>query len=201
MSTLKTSALRHPSSSSDNIVLNSNGTFTSLGGNTVQELLSRPCDGGTVTSANGTITFVNVFEVQQLTTSYVDVTGSIVNYQPPAGTHTVIYRFCFQCSCHDADAIAHFRFYIDGTEVVYARHTRRADDYNDRVVFEWPIKIGETADTNTGARANWNSALQLKMQARDYTSSYDMKLHVTNHWDGSSTDMFSMPTLTLTAIG
>ena len=148
MSTLKTNALRNPSSSTDNIVLNSNGTVvvggvsSSGGGYTVQELLSRPCDGGTVTSANGTLTYQNVTAVLILTSSYVDVNGSVITYQPPAGTHTVIYRFCFQCSCHDADGIGHFRFYIDGTEVVYARNTRRADDYNDRVVFEWPIKIG-----------------------------------------------------------
>ena len=207
MSTLKTTALRHPSSGSDNIVLNSSGgvvvggVSSSGGGNTIQEILTRPCDGGTVTSANGTLTYQNVTGVQQLTTSYVDVTGSSITYQPPAGTHTVIYRFCFQCSCHDADGIGHFRFYIDGTEVVYARHTHRADNYQNRAIFEWPIKIGGSADTNTGARANWNSALVLKMQARDYTSSYDMKLHVTNHWDGAGTDQFSMPTLTLTAIG
>ena len=92
MSTLKTSALRHPSSSSDNVVLNSNGTVvvggvsSSGGGNTVQELLSRPCDGGTVTSANGTLTYQNVTAVQNLTTSYVDVNGSSI-------IKTLIYSF------------------------------------------------------------------------------------------------------------
>ena len=207
MSTLKTTALRHPSSGSDNIVLNSSGgvvvggVSSSGGGNTIQEILTRPCDGGTVTSANGTLTYQNVTGVQQLTTSYVDVTGSSITYQPPAGTHTVIYRFCLHITETDADAISHYKFFIGGTEVLYARHTHRADNYQNRAIFEWPIKIGGSADTNTGARANWNSALVLKMQARDYTSSYDMKLHVTNHWDGSGTDMFSMPTLTLTAIG
>ena len=207
MSTLKTTALRHPSSGSDNIVLNSSGgvvvggVSSSGGGNTIQEILTRPCDGGTVTSANGTITFQNVTAVQNLTTTYVDVTGSVITYQPPAGTHTVIYRFCWMIAEADADPISHYKFFIGGTEVVYARHTHRADNYQNRAIFEWPIKIGGSADTNTGALASWSSGIELKLQIREYTSSYEAKIHTTSHWDGSGTDMFSMPTLTLTAIG
>ena len=207
MSTLKTNALRNPSSGTDNIVLNSNGTVvvggvsSSGGGNTIQEILTRPCDGGTVTSANGTLTYQNVSAVQNLTTSYVDVNGSVITYQPPAGTHTVIYRFCMQIAETDSDMICHIKFFIGGTEVVYARHTHRADNYQNRAIFEWPIKIGGSADTNTGALASWSSGIELKLQIREYTSSYEAKIHTTSHWDGSGTDMFSMPTLTLTAIG
>ena len=207
MSTLKTTALRNPSSSTDNIVLNSNGTVvvggvsSSGGGNTVQELLTRPCDGGTVTSANGTITFPNVSAVQTLTSSYVDVTGSSITYQPPSGTHTVIYRFQFHCTRADADTIGHYRFDIGSNEVVYARFTQRGEDFSGRIVFTWPIKIGGSADTNTGALASWNSPLTLKMRARRYNGTYDQKLHVTDNWDGAGTDMFSMPIITLTAIG
>ena len=207
MSTLKTTALRNPSSSTDNIVLNSNGTVvvggvsSSGGGNTVQELLTRPCDGGTVTSANGTITFPNVSAVQTLTSSYVDVTGSSITYQPPAGTHTVIYRFQFHCTRADADTIGHYRFDVGSYEVVYARHTQRGEDFSGRIVFTWPIKIGGTTNYDTGALSTWTSPLTLKMRARRYNGTYDQKLHVTDNWDGAGTDMFSMPILSLTAIG
>ena len=207
MSTLKTNALRNPSSSTDNIVLNSNGTVvvggvsSSGGGNTIQEQLIRPCDGGTVTSANGTITFPNVSAVQTLTSSYVDITGSSITYQPPAGTHTVIYRFQFQCTRADADTIGHYRFDIGSNEVVYARHTIRGEDFQSRVVFKLPIKIGGIADNKNGALASWNSPLTLKMRGRRYNGTYDQKLHVTDNWDGAGTDMFSMPILSLTAIG
>tara|TARA_B000000557_G_scaffold46701_1_gene35341 strand:+ start:174 stop:797 length:624 start_codon:yes stop_codon:yes gene_type:complete len=207
MSTLKTTALRNPSSSTDNIVLNSNGTVvvggvsSSGGGNTVQEILTRPCDGGTVTSANGTITFPNVTAVQTLTSSYVDVTGSSITYQPPAGTHTVIYRFQFHCTRADADTIGHYRFDVGSYEVVYARHTQRGEDFSGRIVFTWPIKIGGTTNYDTGALSTWTSPLTLKMRARRYNGTYDQKLHVTDNWDGAGTDMFSMPILSLTAIG
>ena len=207
MSTLKTNALRNPSSGTDNIVLNSNGTVvvggvsSSGGGNTIQEILTRPCDGGTVTSANGTITFPNISAVQTLTSTYADITGSSITYQPPAGTHTVIYRFQFQCTRADADTIGHYRFDIGSNEVIYARHTIRGEDFQSRVVFTWPIKIGGSADTNTGALASWNSPLTLKMRGRRYNGTYDQKLHVTDNWDGTGTDTFSMPILSLTAIG
>ena len=139
----------------------------------------------------------------QLTTTYVDLLGSVITYRPPTGTHTVIYKFMFQVSQHDVDGIAHFRFYIGSNEVLYARHTHRGDDYQNRGVFEWPIRIDPTqaADLNHARLQSWNNDLVLKMTARDYSTSYDMKVHMVNNWDGGGTDIFSMPTISITALG
>ena len=200
MSTLKTTAIRHPSSSTDNLTLHSDGSFTSAG-RSVLEVITSPCDGGSVESSYGTVTFGNVTGVQNLSTTYTDVAGSVISYQPPTGTSTVIYRFCWMIAEADADPISHYRFYIGANEVVYARTTHRADNYQNRAIFEWPIRIGGSADTNTGRITSWNSVIQLKLQTREYNSSYETKIHTTSHWNGSGTDMFSMPTLTLTAIG
>ena len=41
----------------------------------------------------------------------------------------------------------------------------------------------------------------MKWQAEDYGSSYDVQLHETNWWNSGGTDQFSMPIISLTAIG
>ena len=41
----------------------------------------------------------------------------------------------------------------------------------------------------------------LKMTAREYNADYETKVNMVNNWDGSGTDMFSMPTISITALG
>lgn len=176
------------------------------GATRVLEYVSAPCNGQTVLTSHGSRSVQNVGTAgYQLTTSYALLVGSMITYRPPTGTTTVIYRYAFQCSHHDSIAIAHFRFYI-GTvgnynEVTYARYTIRGTGFQNRVVFEWPIKIGGTASAAIGQLASWNSDLTMKMEARDYTNSYDTKVNMTNNWDGAGTDKFSMPTISITALG
>ena len=62
-----------------------------------------PCNGYTVTTAHGTRTVQTVSAVQNLTTTYTDLTGSTITYRPPTGTTTVVYKFQFQHTYHDAD--------------------------------------------------------------------------------------------------
>ena len=37
--------------------------------------------------------------------------------------------------------------------------------------------------------------------AREYSSSYEMKVHMTQNYDGAGTDQFSMPVITISALG
>ena len=159
-----------------------------------------PCNGYTVTTAHGTRTVETVSAVQNLTSSYADMTGSTITYRPPTGTTTVVYKFHYHHTLHDANGYAHYRFYIGSDEVTYARITR-SHEFQGKVTHEWPIQIGGSADTDAGVLASWNSDLVLKIQVREYGSSNEAKLHVTNNWDGGSTDMFSMPLIGITAIG
>ena len=159
-----------------------------------------PCNGYTVNTAHGTRTVETVSAVQNLTSTYVDLTGSSITYRPPTGTTTVVYKFHFHHSTHDADGIAHYRFYIDGTEVTYARMTL-SHEFQGKMSMEWPIQIGGSADAAAGVLASWNSDLLLKCIVREYGSSNECKVHVTNHWDGGATDQFSMPLIGITAIG
>ena len=174
------------------------------GGSTrVLEYFNVPCSGESVVTSHGTRTTTNVTGVQNLTTSYVTLSGSQITYRPPTGTHTVVYKFSFQATRADADTIGHFKFYVGSDEIQYARHTIRGEDFQSRVVFEWPIRIdsGSATNTNHARLQSWNSDLVLKMEGRDYSGTYDMKIHITDNWDGAGTDMFSMPTISVTALG
>ena len=187
-------------------VLKSNGNSPptwSGGAQRILEVVASPCDGSTIATSNGNITFPNVTGPQDLSTSYADVSGSIISYQPPSGTQQVIYQLHMQVINHDdAIAIGHFKFYIDGSEVVYARRNASAEDLDHFVCFKYVINIGGSANANTGRVASWSSAKQMKMTAREYNATTQaVSLHETDHWDGDGTNMFSQPILQLTAIG
>ena len=164
------------------------------------EYLSSPCDGSTVTVGSGSYTFQNVTTYTAVTYTYIDITGSSITYTPPAGTTRVIYRFNSAMFWGSAHAIAHNKFFIDGTEVLYARYSRSAQYYEDRTTFEWTINIGGNGNTNTGRQASWTTAKTLKMQWRAYGGSDIQYYHGTTYWDGGSSTQFSMPHLTIIAI-
>ena len=169
----------------------------------ILEVIAAPCDGVSRSSSFGSVAIQNVTGAQDGTTNYADVTGSTITYRPPTGTHTVIYAYQFHGMGHDSSGIGHFKFFIDSTEVTYQRWTHRAGgntaEYN--FLIRIVIPIGGSADTNTGRLANWNTAKTLKLQFREYSSDYEYRLHKTNEWDGSGSDIFVQPSISVTAIG
>ena len=151
--------------------------------------------------SNGDITIVDKDDSQALTTSYADVLGSTIAYNPPTGTTQVIYEYHFFGFRADSSPIAHFKFFIDSDEVTDARTTYNADYYSSTVSFKWGINIGGSAVTATGRQASWGSAKTLKLQAREYTSSNEALLNETYHFDGSTSAQFHRPCIGITAIG
>jgi hypothetical protein len=167
----------------------------------VIEYLANSCDGSSVTVGSGTYTFENVTGVSVGSVTYIPLTGSFISYCPPPGTRTVIYRFNFSAYWQDAHAIAHFKFYIDGYEVVYARHNRSGFYFEDRNTFEWPIVCNADATNyNYGRLNSWTTPKDLYMYWRDYGTSDDMNLHGTYYWDGTSSTQFSQPQLSIIAL-
>jgi hypothetical protein len=168
----------------------------------VIEYLSSPCDGSTITGYNGTTyTWPNVTGQQADTSyAYADMTGSSISYTPPTGTTKVVYRFEWSAYWLDAHAITHNKFFIDGTEVLWARHSRSAYYHENRTPFEWTINIGGVGNTNTGRQATWTTAKIMKMQWRAYGASDRMYLHGTTYWDGTGGNQFCMPHLSVIAI-
>jgi len=166
------------------------------------EKVTGPCDGGTQTVVSGTYTFPNVTGQQDMNSTYQDISGSNITYTPPLGATRVVYKFNFSTYWTNAShAISHYRFYIDGVEVVYARHNRSATYQESKYEFSWTIPIGGSPNTNTGRQATWTTPKTLKLMGRSYDgNANDINLHGTYYWDGGGGNVFSMPTLTIEAI-
>ena len=123
----------------------------------VLEQFFSPCDGSTITTSNGNITIVDKDNVQDLTTSYADVLGSTIAYNPPAGTTQVIYEYHLHgFRGADDSPIGHFKFWIDSDEVTDARTTFGADYIQGQYSFKWGINIGGSAVTATGRQSSWS---------------------------------------------
>jgi hypothetical protein len=184
---------------------NTAGTTLSVNGYPRQpgqiiEYLTGMCDGTNVTVGSGTYTFPNVTTQQVGTTSFQAITGSSINYIPPAGTSRVIYRFQFSSYSVTTHDINDYKFFIDSDEVVFARHNRSAQYQESRYSFDWTIAIGGAANPNTGRLASWTTNKTLSMQFRIYAAANANNLHGTRYWDGTSSNQFSMPSLTIIAI-
>ena len=161
-----------------------------------------PCDGSTITTSNGDITITDKDDAQNLTSSYADIVGSSIAYNPPTGTTQVIYEYHFFGARADDDAtIGHFKFFIDSDEVTDARSSFAAQYLSHTLTFKWGINIGGSAVTATGRQASWGSAKTLKLQAREYGSSNEAVLNQTYHWDGGASAQFHRPQIGITAIG
>ena len=175
----------------------------------VLEEFCSPCDGSAITVRSGTYTVGNVTGAMGLTTTHADVTGSSIDYTPPTGTQTVIYEFSFQVAYVDGRVIIHIKLMLDNdsgtpTEVVYAKKTIFAHSeshYLDSFyTFKWPFHIGGSDSTNTGRVDTWTSARTIKLMAREYGSSYEAKLNVMAHWDGSMVETLSQPVIGIRAL-
>lgn len=182
-------------------------TLQSIGGTNhfskpgmVIETLSSICDGSSRTVQSGTYTFQNVTTAVASTDSYADIGGSVMAYTPPIGATQVRYNFQFATYWISTHAINHYKFFIDSSEVVFARHSRSSQYNEDRYSFEWIINIGGTAVANTGRQETWTTPKTLKMQGRRYGSSNNNNFHGTRYWDGGESTQFSMPTLKIEAI-
>ena len=166
----------------------------------IVEYLSTPLDGTDMIGESGTYDTLSVDSQVTTSTSYADVPGSSINYTPPTAATRVIYQFHFSSQwTTTAHSIQHFKFFVDGVEVLHARHNRSSTYYEDREKFEWIIPIGVIANTNTGRQAAWTTAKNLKLQTRRYaTNSQD--LNGTVYWDGATSNVFSRPQITIIAI-
>ena len=165
------------------------------------ETVAGYCDGRQVTVGSGTYTIQAATIPQNLTTSYADVDGSEIAYTPPSGTKVLIYEFQCHVGYDSTSApLAHFRFYVDSTEVTIARASLFAyyDDFQRiRVI----LSVGNASDDiANGKIGTWSSNKTLKVQAREYGSSNPATINRNYHWDGSGSLQNQTPTLAITAI-
>lgn len=194
-----------------NIIQSSTGTdfmidgYPRMPGQIIQHLTA-PCNGRTV----GPYTWPNVTAVLPLTTTYQDVTGSVLSYTPPAGTNTVLYRFSWLIKFVSYSGISHYRFYIDSDEVIGAYRCIAANyessaHANFNQIFEWSIQCNAATTTaSKGEFTSWTSPKTLKIQAREYDgSTYQQVLHQNDWRDGAGASApytLAVPMLTIIAI-
>ena len=180
--------------------------FTAASSSGVLEQISGICDGRTVTTSHGTYTLPNVSGQQTLSNTHTRITGSNIDYTPPAGTTHVRYEFDYKRNYKDLYQLYHFGFHIDGTEATIFRHcTYDYADANNRAIFAERytavINIeGSSDDIANGKLASWTSDKTLEIKGRNYGSSYETHLHGLIYWDGANNSALERPRLTITAI-
>lgn len=169
---------------------------------TVIEYLTSACDGSNLEGIRGKFPTINVPALGQqgYSTEYFPIYGSLIQYLPPSNATRVVYKFQFARYSVTTHDITHYRFYVGESEVVYARHSRSAQYPEERSTFEWTINIGGTDNDNTGRRSLWKDPLNLSLRWRAYGASNYQNLHGTRYFDGTGSNQFSMPVLTLIAI-
>lgn len=175
------------------------------------------CDGNDVTVKSGTYTLANVNVEQALTNTHATISGSSIDYVPPAGTTRVCYEFWVYLkdagSGSNSRPLVHFRSQLRNasdsmTTINNSRHTWRFASQVDQMdVQTWVynkviVSIGQvsTESVANGRLVNWDSARTFRWQARRYSASYAGILHETNNWDGTGTDIRVRPHVKITAI-
>ena len=170
----------------------------------VIEQFSSPCDGSAITVQSGSYTTQDVTGVQDLTVSWVALTGSEIAYTPPTGTQTVIYEFSFQFAYYDANPRTSFRILVDSTEVTNARRmiSSNATDANLEGAYEmkWAFHIGGTASAAKGRFEPWTSNKTILVQGYEYSTGTEASVHTTRFWENTSTDQFAQPVIGITAL-
>jgi len=205
-------SIQAPSSTGNDRVITlpttADGTLlTSTSGSSIQvlEQFYTPCDGSTIATAKGNITVQNVSAIQDMTTTFADITGSTLTYEPPDGTTQVIYEFGCNISGNGnvSDSLISTQIVLNGNAILHSGQTDRlgaafADSYR---TIKFGINIGGSTSTDTGRLASWNSGIVIKVQGAEYSSSNQSQVHSLLNFGTSSPERFNMPQVGITAIG
>ena len=176
------------------------------------EVITGYADGrtlaGQATSAGAARNFAleNVTAAQFLSTSYQKVTGSLVTYLPPVGTKTVEIEYGIYVGYGgDSTGVMHHKLSVGGTNVTLTHMTHRDDGaLNKYVILKSILTVDGTGNVAAGNIDDWDSALAIQLEAREYGASSDIKLHRTHYMDGSNNDVNQInvtPSVKITAIG
>ena len=187
---------------------NLSDSFPAAAGSNIIEVISGTCDGRSITVGSGTYTLPNVTTYQNLGLSYADVTGSSISYTPPSNAKHVLYKFDFVWDAIGSSGISHFKLLVDGTEVVPAykcisdnysgNHSHHHGHHMESMFYNFDLTAASD-DAANGKFASWTTAKTIKVQAREYTSTYQAAVHHNVYYQTFSFSQYSKPTLTIKA--
>ena len=170
----------------------------------VLETLEGLCDGRTVIGASGTYTLPNVIAAQDLTETYTDLTGSLINYKPPSGTKIVVYSLKVQANVGGGTYWnCGYQLYIDDVAFGVINLKGTAQYNSQEEVIEIRIYITGTDDYANCNIASWESLKTIKLKCRERNSGNQSKMH---HADVYAAEVgapggLAKPTMKITAIG
>ena len=187
---------------------------TTMDGQTLETLVG-VCDGRSVTVESGTYTLSNVTSSQFTTTSWVDITGSSISYNPPTGTKQVLFEFNFSVdpdhdsgnTSYDTRFIFMIQMLIDGTAVTsqYLGVGDNQHNWGENYTFIGIIDITGTDSVSDGKLSSWSSTKTIKLQVAAYDNNYRHRMHSIRYGgfpgSTSTTNTLSKPKMKIQAIG
>ena len=128
-------------------------------GTTVLEMLTGHADGRTLVGHSGSYTLQNVTAAQALTTTHTSI-GLDIDYIPPTGTKTVLYRAQFQIRFIGIDdPILHFKATWDGNDLEPSRSTFRVSS-GHQLIYNLSVAIEVNASSVDIPKARIDGQLQ-----------------------------------------
>ncbi len=156
-------------------------------GSNIIEVISSICDGRSITVPSGTYTMPSVTSAQSMTTTWTDLTGSTFAYTPPSGTTKVIYKLLCAHGRSDDNPLSHVKFFVDSDEATAYGRTIRGNNIVTLEDLTYIIDCNaDTADTATAKLTSWTTSKTMKIQAREYSGTYESAFHDIINWDGST---------------
>jgi len=182
--------------------------FPAAASSNVLEVICGIGDGRTVSGVNNSYTLGTAAAIE-LTTSHQDMQGSSIDYILPNDTNYVHYEYVVKWAATDTSGICHWRLNFDGNDVS-AAYINNASSHggsshgHQLVYINWVFDLTvSTTNYSQGqiTKSDWSGAKNIKVTARDYSSSYDARAHWITWWNGSSTGypFLEPPLLTVTA--
>lgn len=176
-------------------------------GNILEQIFYR-ADGRTITTSQGNITVPNITSGTNISSSsYVDLPGTNISYQPPSGTTLVTCMVHFQSavatssgntSSHQAPS---FKFNVDGTDVTKSQRGFLTQSLWDTAYTNYlAMQITGGSDNLANEEmGTWTSAKVIKMRIQAYSASYAFKVNESYHFESAGTNTVVPPVIKITA--
>jgi len=180
-------------------------------GEIIEELIT-VCNGRPVTVLSGTYTPTNVTAAQTSSATYTEINGSNITYNKPVGAKRIYYKFA--CNWEDAGngALTNFKIqvYHNGAwrDINPSRYLHSATYTNDGnnhgsawVINEYIFECdANTESQHDGYFLSSKTSYLFRVVWRHHGSSYASRLHESDWWDGTGTNILHPPQLTIRAI-